>query len=163
MPAVEFSITGSHFICPAAVRMQMCDKEVFAFKQKNQCRNCSQTVPWQFVQKQTLNGRRTAPWIDTKDIKYSWKHTQRAAEMQKQQFRQWFRQRLLLAKRQPRKHVCFLYIFFKKIFFFLHFCSWDRDITPELQVFYNRKEEFQEQFFVCWSVQKEHFTVFSVL
>lgn len=51
--------------------MQMYDKESLAFKHKNQCWKSAQAVPVQSGQKQTLDGRHTAPRLGTKGMKYS--------------------------------------------------------------------------------------------
>lgn len=128
----------------------MCDKEAFAFKHKNQCWKCAQPVPRQFAQKQTINGRRTAPW------------TQKASNIRKNTPTGQPKCRnnnlgndLDRGCRKQKDRISMFSVYnFKKYWIFwgggLALWMWvETEIS--LLLYYNHKEHFQVNFVVRWS------------
>lgn len=160
----------------------MCDGEVFAFKHKNQCWKCAQTVPRQFAQKRTINGRRAAP------------RTQKASNIRKNTPTGQPKCRnnnlgndLDRGCRKQDTYQCFPSIILKNTGFFYFFLALSTWVETEISLllYYNHKEHFQRilccllisvftsecsvyvrwLFQILWKGQQEKkpFTIFSIL
>lgn len=127
----------------------MCDGEVFAFKHKNQCWKCAQTVPRQFAQKRTINGRRAAP------------RTQKASNIRKNTPTGQPKCRnnnlgndLDRGCRKQDTYQCFPSIILKNTGFFFFFLLYRRELRQRYHCCYITiiKSIFNVYFVVCWSV-----------